>query len=68
LSLIFKERSKQNIANYEPFSITDADYKILALILSIRLQRVISIINPDQVTYIKDHFIGTNVRLNVDVI
>ena len=47
----------------------NTDYKILAKILSTRLQTVITnLINPDQSGYIKGRFIGQNLRTIIDII
>ena len=43
-------------------------YRILAFILASRLQKVISnIVGPDKTAYIKNRFIGRNIRLIQDV-
>ena len=54
MSLIFKKGDTNHISNYRPISLTNIDYRILAFILSNRLQKVISnIICTTQVAYIK---------------
>ena len=68
ITLIYKKGDRSNIANYRPISLTNLDYRILANVLAMRLQNVIShIVDPAQVAYIKDRFIGTNIRLVQDV-
>ncbi len=68
ITLIHKKDDKDNIVNYRPISLTNTDYRILAFVLSSRLQNVAShIVNPDQVAYIKKRFIGTNVRIIQDI-
>ena len=68
ITLIHKKDDKSDIANYRPISLTNTDYKIVAHILSARLQNVISdIVGPNQVAYIKGRFIGTNIRLVQDI-
>ena len=53
-SLIFKKGDPECIENWRPISLLNVDYKIVAKILSSRLQKVIShIINHDQQGYIK---------------
>ena len=48
--------------------LTNIDYRIIASVLSERLQNVIGdIVSPDQTAYIKGRFIGTNIRLVQDV-
>ena len=45
------------------------DYRILAFILSARLQGVIeSIVSPDQTAYIKNRYMGNNIRLVEDIL
>lgn len=69
LSPIFKKNDRENLQNYRPLSLTTCDYKILAIILSNRLQKVIEkIISEDQTAYIKKRVIGQNIRLVEDVI
>ena len=68
ITLIHKKDDKSDIANYRPISLTNTDYRIVARILSARLQNVISdIVGPNQVAYIKGRFIGTNIRLVQDI-
>ena len=53
MSLIFKKGKEDEIGNYRPISLTNVDYRILAFILSNRLQGVLSsIIHTDQTAYI----------------
>ena len=68
ISLIFKKGDAELLVNYRPISITSVDYKILAFCLANRMQKVIkSIISTSQVAYIKDRFIGCNIRLVQDI-
>ena len=60
---------KETLENYRPISLTNVDYRILAFILSQRLQSVIGkIIDSDQSAYIKGRYFGTNIRLMSDII
>ena len=69
VALIYKKNEKDLIKNYRPISITNADYKILAHILANRLQNVIKeIIYTDQNGYIKERYIGYNLRIVQDII
>ena len=69
LSLIFKKDDKEDIANYRPISLTNVDYRILAFVLARRLQRVIdSILSHDQTAYVRNRYMGYNIRLVEDVI
>ena len=68
ITLIFKKGDAQLLTNYRPISLTNTDYKILAFCLANRLQNVItSIIDPGQVAYIKERYIGCNIRLIEDI-
>ena len=69
LSLLFKKGEKHNLANYRPISLCNTDYKILAFSLANRLQKVLPyIINSDQTGYIKNRYIGNNIRLIYDIL
>ena len=69
VTLRHKKDDKTKIDNYRPISLTNTDYRILAFILANRLQNVIKdIVGDDQVAYIKNCFIGTNIRLVQDLL
>ena len=54
---------------YRTISLTDVDYRIMAFVLATRLQLIIdSIINHDHTAYIKNRYMGCNIRLIDDVI
>ncbi len=64
MSLIFKKGDVENLENYHPISLMNVDYIILAFALANRIHKVIGkLINPNQVAYIHNQFIGTNIRL-----
>ena len=64
-----KDKDLRYLANWRPVSLLNTDYKILTKVLAIRLQKVIpSIINSDQVGYIKNRYIGENIRILSDVL
>ena len=68
LALIFKKGDRDLLKNYRPISLTNYDYKIIAFVLSRRLQNVIpKVINTDQSAYIKKRYIGCNARLVQDI-
>ena len=68
ISLIHEKGDKTDTENYRPISLTNTDYRILTFVVANRLQKVIKdIVSPDQVAYIKDRFIGTNIRLVLDL-
>ena len=57
------------MTNYRPISLTNMDYKILAYVLTNRLEEHLPfLISPYQTTYIKGRFIGTNIRSVQDMI
>ena len=64
-----KEKDLRYLANWRPVSLLNTDYKILTKALALRLQKVIpSLISYDQVGYIKNRYIGENVRIIFDLI
>ena len=57
--LIFKKGNCQLLKNYQPISLTNFDYKIIAFVLLERIQKVMqNLISHDQTDYIKERFIG----------
>ena len=69
MSLIFKRGDQEEIGNYRPVSLTNVDYRILAFVLSRRMQTAIScIVNTDQTAYIKGRYMGQNIRLLSDIV
>ena len=68
-SLLFKNDYAKDIVNYRPISLTNVDYRIMAFVLAHRLQSVIdSIVSHDQTAYIRNRYMGNNIRLVEDVI
>ena len=64
-----KEKDIRYLKNWRPISLLNTGYKILTKLLSLRLQNVIStIVAPDQTGYIKNRYIGENIRTIVDTI
>ncbi len=67
--LLFKKGSTFQLGNYRPISLTNADYKILAYILTMRLTpMLLDIISSSQTAYMKNCFIGTNIHCIQDMI
>ena len=57
------------LKNWRPISLLNTDYKILAHLLALRMQKVLpEIISPDQNAYLKGRFIGINIRTIIDSI
>ena len=62
ITLIFKKGDTRETSNYCPISLTNCDYKILAYILTGRLEEFLPhVIHPNQTAYMKNRFIGTNI-------
>ena len=69
ISLLFKKGNSMFLKNYRPISLTNYDYKIIAFTLAKRLQKVIKkLVSNDQTAYIKNRFIGCNIRIICDII
>ena len=67
--ILKKDKDITDLKNWRPISLLNTDYKILAHVLAGRLQRVLpEIISKDQNAYIKNRFIGYNIRTILDVI
>ena len=68
ITLIFKKGDRELLKNWRPISLLNTDYKIAAFALANRLHKVLDkIINTDQSGYIKNRFIGGNIRLISDI-
>ena len=64
-----KDKIIKFLKNWRPISLLNTDYKIIAHILAMRLQKILpSIIHPDQNGYIEGRFIGCNIRTIYDMI
>lgn len=69
ITLLFKGGDKQELENWRPITLLNIDYKILAMVLTKRLQNVLAdIINEDQVGYLKGRSGIYNARLVQDVV
>ena len=63
-----KDKDPRLLKNWRPISLLNTDYKILTKTLANKLKKVLpSVINPDQVAYLKDRFIGQNIRTILDI-
>ena len=68
ISLMFKKGDRKLLKNYRPISLTNCDYKILALTLATRMQTVISdLVNEEQTACIKNRNIAMNARMIADI-
>ena len=64
-----KDKDLRKLSNWRSVSLLTTDYKILTKALATRLQKVIPvIIDSDQVGYIKNRYIGQNVRIIYDLL
>ena len=64
-----KDKDIRYLKNWRPVSLLTTDYKILTKALALRLQKVISnLANSDQVGYIKNRYIGENIRTIFDLL
>jgi hypothetical protein len=69
ISLIFKKNDPLSLDNYHPITLLNTDTKILAYTIAQRLKEVLpSIIHSDQKGYVKNRYIGFNIRQIQDVI
>ncbi len=67
--LLFKKGDSRLLGNYRLISLTNSDYKILAYILTARLEEHLTdVIAVNQIAYMKGHFIGCNIQSIQDAI
>jgi hypothetical protein len=63
-----KDKDVRYLKNWRPISLLNTDYKIMTKVLAVRLKQVLpSVINPDQVAYLKGRYIGQNIRTILDI-
>ena len=63
-----KDKDLRYLKSWRPVSLLATDYKILAKAQAIRLQKVASsLVNSDQVGYLKGRYIGENIRIINDL-
>ena len=68
ITLIFKKGDPELLKNWRPISLLNTNYKIAAFGIANRLQTVLSkLISKDQTAYVRQRFIGTNIRLIEDI-
>lgn len=62
-------KNEEQLGNWRPLSLLNIDYKIATKVISNRLQKILpSIISFDQSGFMKNRYIGENVRLIFDII
>ena len=55
--------------NWRPLSLLNVDYKLLAKVMALRLQKFLpQLVNTDQTGYVKGRYIGENIRQISDII
>ena len=68
LSTLFKAENRKKLVNYRPLSLTNSDYKLVALLFAKRLEKILhKIISSDQSAYIEGRYIGTSIRNIIDL-
>ena len=69
ISLIYKKNDPLLISNYRPITLLNVDTKILAYSLAQRIKNILpKIIKDDQNGYVKNRYIGYNIRQIQDII
>lgn len=64
-----KDKDRTNLKNWRPISLLNFDYKLVAKVLANRIiDSLPKLIDPDQTGYIKERFIGENIRTISDLI
>ena len=64
-----KDKIRTLLKNWRPISLLNTDYKILTKCLAFRLHKVLpSLIDLDQTGFIKERYIGENIRTIADII
>ncbi len=68
LCFLKKDKSGHFLKNWRSISLVNTDYKIIAKLIANRLKHVLSLlINNDQTGYLKNRYIGENIRLLQDI-
>ena len=69
ITLLYKKGDKEDIGNWRPITLLNVDYKLAAMVLANRLQKVLSLlIDEDQVGYIKGRNGSYNAKIIQDII
>ena len=63
------DKNRNEIKNWRPITLLNSTYKFYSSILAERIKSTLNkLIHPDQKGFIKDRFIGENIRLTYDMI
>jgi exonuclease III len=63
-----KEKDIRHLKNWRPISLLNTDYKIITKLLASRVKQALpDVIDEDQVAYLKNRYIGQNIRLIFDI-
>ena len=64
-----KRKDKSYLENWRPLTLLNVDYKIATKAIAHRISKALPrIINDDQTGYVKERYIGQNIRLIMDII
>ena len=67
--LLYKDGDREDIKNWRPITLLNADYKLLEKVMARRMKKVLpNIVENDQLGYLKDRYIGEGARLNEDIL
>ena len=68
ISLIHKKDDEEDLKNWRPITLLNYDYKIMAMAIAHRIQKVLStVVHENQVGYMKGRLSGFNIRLMQDL-
>ena len=68
ISLIHKKGEESDLKNWRPITLLNYDYKIMATVIAHRFQKVLkTIVNENQVGYMKGRLSGYNIRFTQDL-
>ena len=63
-----KNKDPRLLKNWRPISLLNTDCKIITKALANGIKKILpTVINPDQVAYLKERFIGQNIRTIIDI-
>ena len=70
ITLVPKEDSNLlSLSNWRPITLLNLDYKTASKVIAKGMEKVLSVlINPDQTGFVKDRYMGQNIRLVNDIL